>query len=152
MIIKLVFKLGLSKILANKWPYWGLISNGLHHWNGHQSWIGGFNFFLNTNYILEHSLNLMLFNLEQIWWDKPSQKLIPSTPFISRYKIWLQIPTVLNHSSYVRYVTYRFKCTVYSIPYTQNGAWQYKGFVLVWNEKLLARWKITLNVSTGSFF
>ena len=114
MIIKLVFKLGLSKILANKWPYWGLISNGLHHWNGHQSWIGGFNFFLNTNYILEHSLNLMLFNLEQIWWDKPSQKLIPSTPFISRYKIWLQIPTVLNHSSYVRYVTYRFKCTVYS--------------------------------------
>ena len=58
-------------------------------------------YFLNTNYILEHSLNLMLFNLEQIWWDKPSQKLIPSTPFISRYKIRLQIPTVLNHSSFV---------------------------------------------------
>ena len=60
-----------------------------------------FQFFLNTNYILEHSLNLMLFNLEQIWWDEPSQKLIPSTPFISRYKIRLQIPTVLNHSSLV---------------------------------------------------
>ena len=86
-----------------------------------------FQFFLNTNYILEHSLNLMLFNLEQIWWDKPSQKLIPSTPFISRYKIRLQIPTVLDHSSYVPFLTYR----TYGRLKMVHVTCQYKGFVLV---------------------